>query len=150
MNGLKVLSFDFDKKIDNTLLKLDHSLIEILDEYTSVYTKNIGETYTDVNKLLFLLDENKTVSCCSLFGYSDSKDCQLDILWEDANIKNNGITLSYISDYIFNQFEMELVKICVVDSDKELKSLVINNNYEIIDSSNCYSYFLKENPRGSK
>lgn len=150
MNGIKVLSFDLDKKIDSTSLQVETSLRGILDEYISMYSKNIGDTYTDVNKILFLLGDNKTISCSSLFGYSDSKDCQLDILWEDENIKNNGTTLSCVTDYIFNELEMELVKICVTDTDKELKSLVINNNYEIIDSSNCFSYFLKENPRGSK
>lgn len=150
MSNRKVLAINIgDTSTKKTIIE-ENSLEEIVNKYSTVYMKNMQDTYTDINKFLFLKEYDKIISCSFLFGYSDSKDCQIDILWEKDNVKNNGLTLSYITDYAFNEIQLELVKICVTNDDNELKSLVINNNYEIIDNSDSMCYYLKENPRGSK
>ncbi|MDD3241266.1 MAG: hypothetical protein PHQ64_00600 [Bacilli bacterium] len=150
MSNRKVLAINIgDTSTKKTIIE-ENSLEEIVNKYSTVYMKNMQDTYTDINKFLFLKEYDKIISCSFLFGYSDSKDCQIDILWEKDNVKNNGLTLSYITDYAFNEIQLELVKICVTNDNNELKSLVINNNYEIIDNSDSMCYYLKENPRGSK
>ena len=98
--------------------------------------------------MIFFVEDDIINGIGYINGYLDSKSCNLNLETFIDSDKTKKEMVEKSTDYVFNTLNMDTVNFIVKNKDKDLMSFMINSNYELIDNTNDFNTFVKDNPKG--
>src|SRR5574344_510833 len=141
MSKLKILLAKREDKEQISLIgrNVDRLPTSVFDWYNSEYEDD--KSQFEVNEMIFFVEDDIINGIGYINGYLN-----LETFIDSDKTKKEMVEKS--TDYVFNTLNMDTVNFIVKNKDKDLMSFMINSNYELIDNTNDFNTFVKDNPKG--
>lgn len=122
--------------------------IKLLEEFEKENSLSLRENLdndnpNEIDEIVFLEKDNSIKTLCQIHGERDIKTCNLT-LFNTSSMNSTSKLLKYVTSYALELLGMEKIALHLSNKDMNMKSILIENDFEDLGEENGITIFLKE------